>query len=95
MLRPIEVKVEMWNFLVEYAKIPMNSHLKCGIYFHKSIQQKITKLITIYIMSSSVDPRDISRSKKYRSVKDYVLKPVTRPALEKIFETGSVSGDHI
>jgi CheY-like chemotaxis protein len=66
-----------WDFLEQYKKL----------------QQKITKLITIYIISSSVDPRDISRSKKYISVKDYVLKPVTRPALEKIFDIGAANAD--
>jgi CheY-like chemotaxis protein len=97
-LKFMEVNSDNTDRLPDMIFLDLNMPIMNGWDFleqYKSIQQKITKLITIYIMSSSVDPRDISRSKKYRSVKDYVLKPVTRPALEKIFETGSVSGDHI
>jgi CheY-like chemotaxis protein len=97
-LKFLEVNSDNSDRLPDMIFLDINMPIMNGWDFlerYKSIQQKITKLITIYIMSSSVDPRDISRSKKYRSVKDYVLKPVTRPALEKIFETGSVSESHI
>ncbi len=97
-LKFLEVNSDNTDRLPDMIFLDLNMPIMSGWDFlerYKSIQKKITKLITIYIMSSSVDPRDISRSKKYRSVKDYVLKPVTRPALEKIFEISSVSGSHI
>ena len=40
--------------------------------------------ITIYIMSSSVDPRDLEKIQTYPSIKNYVLKPLTTEDLEKI-----------
>lgn len=40
----------------------------------------------IYIISSSVDPRDIERVKNYKEVKNYILKPITPNDLEAILE---------
>lgn len=51
----------------------------------KKIRKEITKSIIIYVVSSSIDPVDISRSKRYSFVKDYIIKPVTLPTLTKIF----------
>ncbi|WP_378182362.1 response regulator [Aquimarina sp. SS2-1] len=42
------------------------------------------KKITIYIVSSSVDPEDVHRAKSYESVCDYIVKPVTVKALKEV-----------
>ena len=47
----------------------------------KKIQPKIEKEITIYLVSSSFDDRDINRSKEYTEVTDYIIKPVKRANL--------------
>lgn len=39
--------------------------------------------MTIYMVSSSIDPRDITRAKSNADVSDYIVKPVTR---EKFME---------
>ena len=57
-----------WEFLEEYKKIPLG---------HKSG-------VTLYIMSSSVDPIDCEKAKSYAEVKNYILKPVTPHDLDKI-----------
>ncbi|MEJ1221702.1 response regulator [Sediminicola sp. 1XM1-17] len=57
-----------WEFLEEYKKIPLGQ--KNGV--------------TLYIMSSSVDPIDCERAKSYTEVKNYILKPVTPQDLDKI-----------
>jgi two-component SAPR family response regulator len=54
----------------------------------KKIRKEISKSINIYVISSSIDPVDISRSKRYSFVKDYIVKPVTLPMLTKIFGDG-------
>ncbi|HYG04209.1 MAG TPA: response regulator [Chryseosolibacter sp.] len=54
--------VDGWMFLEDYA------HLK----------NKLGKPVTIYMVSSSIDPRDITRAKNNEHVSDYVIKPVTR-----------------
>ncbi len=40
--------------------------------------------VTIYIMSSSVDPRDLEKIQTNPFIKNYVLKPLTTEDLEKI-----------
>ncbi len=42
------------------------------------------KKITIYIVSSSVDPEDVLRAKSYEIVSNYVVKPITMKKLEEL-----------
>jgi len=49
------------------------------------IENKLGKAITLYIVSSSINPVDIERAKSINSVKDYLVKPVTMEGLESIF----------
>ena len=42
------------------------------------------KIITIYIITSSVDPADVIRAKSYDMVSNYIVKPITMPELKKI-----------
>lgn len=44
----------------------------------------IEKKIVIFIMTSSIDPNDIDKAKKYSVVKDYIDKPVTAQKLDLI-----------
>ena len=59
--------VDGWMFLGDYA----------------TLKQDLTKPITIFMVSSSIDPRDMKRAKDNANVKDYVVKPVTK---EKFIE---------
>ncbi len=58
-----------WEFLEGFTKI----------------KNKLGKTITLYIVSSSINPIDIERAKSINSVKDYLIKPVTIEDLESIF----------
>ncbi len=58
-----------WEFLEGFTKI----------------KNKLGKTITLYIVSSSINPVDIERAKSINSVKDYLIKPVTIEDLESIF----------
>lgn len=60
--------VDGWMFLEDYAVI------KAGL----------AKPVKIYMVSSSIDPRDIARAKKNTDVTDYVVKPVTREKFEEL-----------
>jgi two-component system, chemotaxis family, chemotaxis protein CheY len=53
--------VDGWMFLEDFVKI------KSGL----------VKEIKIYMVSSSIDPRDMNRAKGFIEVKDFVVKPVT------------------
>ena len=48
------------------------------------IKPKLGKKITIYMISSSVDPVDIERAKKISEITDYIVKPITHDQLKLI-----------
>jgi len=54
--------VDGWMFLDDY------DHLKTNL----------TKPILIYMVSSSIDPRDMERARKNSNVNEYIIKPVSR-----------------
>ena len=56
-----------WQFLKEYVKI--KPHLK--------------KQVVIYMVTSSVDPRDITHAKGIKEISDYIIKPMS---FEKVRE---------
>ena len=50
-----------------------------------SIKNKLSKVITLYVVSSSINPLDIEKAKNITGVKDYLVKPVNIKELESIF----------
>ncbi|MFV9483394.1 response regulator [Christiangramia sp. OXR-203] len=59
-----------WEFLNEFLKIKNN----------------LNKKITLYVVSSSIDPRDLERVKSFNMVTDYLIKPIELKKFEKIFD---------
>ncbi len=59
-----------FQFMEEYAKI----------------EPKIGKHITIYMVSSSLDPVDIAKAHKISAISDYMVKPVGSVRLKTIIE---------
>ena len=57
-----------WEFLDEYLQI----------------EDRDPTVSKIYIVSSSIDPKDLLRIKDYNVIKNYILKPVTTDDLENI-----------
>jgi hypothetical protein len=57
-----------WDFLNRFQKI----------------YQSLKKNINIYVVSSSVDPRDVDRSKTYPFVTTFISKPVMKEIFEHI-----------
>lgn len=57
-----------WEFLDEYLQIEA---------------QNISRT-RVYIVSSSVDPKDLLKIKEYKVIRNYILKPVRVDDLEKI-----------
>lgn len=62
--------VDGWMFLEDFVKI------KSGL----------AKEIKIYMVSSSIDPRDMSRAKGFIEVIDFVVKPLTKGVFEEIVQ---------
>lgn len=61
-----------WDFLNRFQKI----------------YRSLKKNINIYIVSSSVDPRDIDRSKSYPFVTTFISKPVMKDVFDSINYAG-------
>jgi CheY-like chemotaxis protein len=57
-----------WEFLKEYALL----------------KPKIKKEISLYIVSSSISPQEVERSKSYTVVADFLIKPVERAKIVEI-----------
>lgn len=53
---------------------------------YKTIRDKMAKPIIIYMVSSSINPRDIERAKEYSDVMEYLEKPVTLEEIQKMIE---------
>jgi len=50
-----------------------------------TIRNKLRKLTTLYITSSSINPLDIKKANDTNGVKNYLSKPITIERLESIF----------
>lgn len=59
-----------WDFLNEFSKI----------------KASLSKAVTIYIISSSIDPIDVERAKSMSDVAQYIIKPIDIEQFEKIFK---------
>ncbi|RCW90207.1 response regulator [Winogradskyella arenosi] len=44
------------------------------------------KKMTIYIVSSSIDPVDIKRAERYDNITNYIIKPISLQTLKNILE---------
>src|SRR6187402_2894347 len=62
--------VDGWMFLEDFAT------LKTGL----------KKDISIYMVSSSIDPRDVNRAKGDKNVQEYIIKPVSREKLIEVLK---------
>jgi len=66
-----------WQFLEEYTKLVQDTGCSA----------------TIFMISSSNDEQDLSKARNYSHiVKDYLLKPICREDLDKIFMIVGVEG---
>jgi CheY-like chemotaxis protein len=62
--------VDGWMFLDDFA----------------SLKSGLKKDISIYMVSSSIDPRDVNRAKGNKDVRDYIIKPVSREKLIQLLK---------
>lgn len=51
---------------------------------YSKIKPKINKKITVFMVTSSIDPSDMKRSKKFPEISDYITKPVPLGKLKHI-----------
>ena len=59
--------------------LDLHMHIMDGWEFIKEfseIESSIPKKIKLYVVSSSISPHDIERSKRYKVITDFVIKPL-------------------
>jgi CheY-like chemotaxis protein len=57
-----------WGFLDDFVQIPHNNREK----------------VVVYVVSSSINPKDHDRAKQYEVVSNYMVKPIDEQQLVKI-----------
>ena len=79
---------ENWNendILPDAILLDLNMPVMDGWQFlDEFIHLPIKKEISIFIMTSSIDPADIEMAKKYSVIKDYIMKPITANKLDML-----------
>ncbi|MDB5137273.1 MAG: response regulator [Mucilaginibacter sp.] len=50
----------------------------------QSLYPLLAKPPNIYILSSSINPKDIAQARQYYFVKSFIFKPITKEVLEKL-----------
>jgi CheY-like chemotaxis protein len=66
-------EMDGWAFLEEFENLPGATLKKCSI----------------YLLTSSIDPSDIEKSKTYQVVSDFISKPLTPDKIHILFSSPS------
>ena len=77
------------DLLPDIILLDINMPIMDGFLFMEEyikLKHEINKDIAIYLVTSSIDPIDLKRSKKYTDIKDFITKPISVEVLEKISE---------
>ena len=72
----------------EYIFLDINMPIMDGWQFleeFSAIEKKLTKDINIYLVTSSIDERDIAKANQIKQVKEYLVKPISEDKILKVF----------
>ncbi|MBT0606699.1 response regulator [Aequorivita echinoideorum] len=79
--------IEAGQRLPDLILLDLNMPIMDGWQFLDVFTQiEIEKKIVIYIVSSSIDPKDFDRAKHYDSVSNFVVKPISIDVLKNLKE---------
>ena len=91
----LEKNAAFSEVLPDVIFVDVNMPLMTGWQFldaFNSLKTGLAKKVTIYVVSSSVDELDITKSKSYHTVSDYIIKPVHKDRFESLL-TSLTRGD--
>ena len=91
----LEKNARFFDALPDVIFIDVNMPLMNGWQFldaFNTVNGELAKKVIIYVVSSSVDDLDISKSKTYKTVSDYIIKPVHKDRFESLL-TNLTTGD--
>ncbi|HSZ24273.1 MAG TPA: response regulator [Cytophagaceae bacterium] len=78
--------IDKANPLPEIVIIDLNIPLMNGFDFLEKCFDKFINQVSVYILTSSVNPEDYNKAMSYPFVKGYLKKPLTRDIVQKIIE---------
>ncbi len=76
--------IDKANPLPEIVIIDLNIPLTNGFSFLDKFYDKFLNNLSVYILTSSVNPEDLNKAMSYPFVKGYLKKPLTRDIVQKI-----------
>ncbi len=85
-INALKPRVETNQNIPEVIFLDLNMPVMDGWQFLDEFVVSGTKKITIYIVSSSIDPADLNKAKEYSLVTNYVIKPITPGKLKELFD---------
>jgi CheY-like chemotaxis protein len=59
------------------------------------IKPRVGKKIIIYMVSSSVDPVDLEKAKRFSDISDYIVKPIKSDQLSKIVDSLEINQQQV
>lgn len=83
----IETNKSNQNILPEIVFVDINMPVMNGWEFIERItpySNSLLKGIEVYLVSSSIDQRDINKSKEYELIKEFISKPLSMSTFEKL-----------
>ncbi len=80
--------IKSGNNIPDLILLDLNMPIMDGWQFlDEFVKIENSKKITLYIVSSSIDPADTQKAKEYEQITDFILKPITKDALTEIVNT--------
>jgi CheY-like chemotaxis protein len=78
------------EFLPDYLFLDINMPFVDGWMFLEdftTLKSSLAKDISIYMVSSSIDPRDLNRAKGFSEVTDFIIKPISLEHFQKLLKS--------
>lgn len=86
-LEELKIDIDDSDKIPDAILLDLNMPIMDGWQFmDEFIKLSIKKEISIFIVTSSIDPADIKMAKKHQYLKDYIMKPITAEKLKAMSE---------